>query len=201
MFTGVMVAYCYPMAGDRALIGYLADHVSSSGAFYGGILVVNEKGLPREFRHTEGINPSRLQRTLYGDALLSSLGAEAMGPVLLRALTKKPSILLIDPKGRDQFGEFVLNQRPAGLLTSAPNSESMFMDQIAPSGNMLDHIQLVHHGIDKSQIFVYVDEGDGRGGEDALKTAQTLMNLKSPFDRVRSVLAQVAEIEESKGRK
>ncbi|MDR3690269.1 MAG: hypothetical protein P4L46_12885 [Fimbriimonas sp.] len=184
------------------MIGYLAEYVSTSGGHYGGLLVVNEKGLPREFRHTDGIRPTRLQQILYGDTLDSCLGTDSMGPALLAALQKRPSILLVDEKSRLIFGEFVLAHRPAALIVCGPSLDLLtFMNQIAPSGDLVDAVPLTHKGVTNSHIVAYVDEGDEGGGRAALLLAQGLMNLRSPFDRIRSVLAQVAEIEEGKGKK
>ena len=75
------------------------------------------------------------------------------------------------------------------------------MDQLSLTGDMLDCVELSHFGVSGSYIYAYIGESEERSGRSALEVAQSTMNLHSPFGRVRSVLAQVAEIEEQKNRK
>jgi len=186
---------------DLVLLGYLAEYISSSGTYYAGILVVNERGLPREFRHTDGVKPSRLQQTLYGDSMDSCLGMDSLGPALYNVLGVKPAVMLLDERGKRVFGDFVLEHLPAAIVKAAKSAEAIFMDQISPMGNMLDALQFDHHGVADSHVFAYIEDNETKSGAQAIKSAHGKMNLVSPFDRVRSVLAQVAEVEENKGRK
>jgi hypothetical protein len=126
---------------------------------------------------------------------------DTLGPALYNALGMQPAVLLVDDRGNRVFGDFVLEHLPAAFLKSAKSAEAIFMDQISPLGNMLDAEQFGHHGVEGSYVFAYVEDNDSKSGVHALKSAQGRMNLVSPFDRVRSVLAQVAEVEENKSRK
>ena len=61
------------MPDNDYLLGYLAHFVSPQRGYYGGILVTDTRGVPREFRHTDAIKPTRTQTVLYGDSLEASL--------------------------------------------------------------------------------------------------------------------------------
>jgi hypothetical protein len=51
------------------MIGYLDVQQLDPAGYLGGLLVVDDFGLPVEFRHSVALRPTKLQRTLYGDAL------------------------------------------------------------------------------------------------------------------------------------
>lgn len=80
------------------MIAYLDVQNLEPGGYLGGILVVDEFGLPVEFRHTVALRPSALQRTLYGDALDRYLRAAVICVRLLGDLEKRPDVVLVtDP--------------------------------------------------------------------------------------------------------
>ena len=85
---------------NEYLLGFLAHLVTPKGMYYGGLLVTNTKGVPKEFRHSDGIQPNRVQILLYGDCLESSLGSDTLAPVLYNSLPQKPHVLLIDQASR-----------------------------------------------------------------------------------------------------
>ena len=93
------------MPSPDPLIGYLAHYVTPQQRhYYGGILTVDLRGMPREFRHTEAIKPSSMQSLLYGETLELAIGSDAVAPALYSSLTRKPTLLLIETLGRALFG-------------------------------------------------------------------------------------------------
>ncbi len=188
------------MAEDKHLLGYLGEYVSPGGSFYGGLLVTNERGLPREFRHTDATRPSKLQVTLYGDQLHSCLGSDAMAPALYNSLTEKPGVLQVDRMGKRFFGEFVGQISPAALLIAAPSDEGLFAESVSPLGDLVDFVRLDHLRVPNSFVFAYLVDDVGGNGRRILETAQRQMNLYSPFDRIRTVLRQIAEMDEVRPR-
>jgi len=177
----------------------MAHYVSPQRAYYGGILVTNAKGVPREFRHSEGVRPTKLQEALYGDSLELSLGLDALGPALYDALQLRPDVLLVDAESRQVFGSFLDAHPPAALLVVYDDPEKAFADTISPEGNLLGARELQLKTPSKDRLFAYIEEGDSGGaGFRALADAQKGMNLVSPFQRIRLVLAQVAETEQDR---
>jgi hypothetical protein len=104
-------------------IGYLGRYVSQDGAYYAGLLVTNVRGVPREFWHSEGVKPTRLQTKLYGESLEDSLGSDALAPALYDALGTRPDLLLIDREGKDLFGRFIAAHLPAAMLVQYPDRD------------------------------------------------------------------------------
>ena len=60
------------------------------------MLVIDENGIPQEFRCTLPLRPSFVQRTLYGEKLEPYIFVELMGARLMRALDTEPSYCLVE---------------------------------------------------------------------------------------------------------
>lgn len=104
------------------MIAYLDVLRLDPAGYLGGILVVDEFGLPLEFRHTVAMRPTRLQATLYGDALDRYLRAAVITTRLLDDLERSPSVVLVtDPQlaiGGDELP--VAHMEASGLEPSGP---------------------------------------------------------------------------------
>lgn len=77
------------------LVGYIDIYKSGKNDFIGGVLITDRLGIPVEFRHTEAVSPSRVQKALYGQALEKFLKCETMAKCLLKDIDKKPSVLVV----------------------------------------------------------------------------------------------------------
>ena len=183
------------------LLGYMAHYQTQQRAYYGGILVTDIRGVPKEFRHSEGIRPTRMQTTLYGDSLETSLGTDALAPALYGALTLKPDVLIVDKESRLLFGSFANAHTPAALLVPLPDPDLAFADTLTMDGNLLDARDFDLRGSTSERVYAYIEEGrSGDMGARALQAAQKTMNLMSPFERIRLVLAEVAQAEHGRSR-
>lgn len=67
----------------------------SDESLRGGILVTNIRTEPVEFRCTDRVRPTLLQKTLWGGRLPRYLAVEIVGKPLIDALTEGPSLVLI----------------------------------------------------------------------------------------------------------
>lgn len=77
-------------------LAYLARHVFEDGhAYRGGLLVVNERGQPLEFRCTSPIRPNAVQSTLYGESLHPYMALELVGKPLLGTAREGFNLLLV----------------------------------------------------------------------------------------------------------
>lgn len=76
--------------------GYLVVRAEEGRAYLGGLMVTDERGLPVDFRYTDPVTPTRLQRALYGGVLDRYLRGEVVLRTLLGDLERPPSLLLVD---------------------------------------------------------------------------------------------------------
>lgn len=77
------------------LLGYITTRVFEGPTYLGGILIVDKRGIPVEFKYLEPIKPSKLQTILYGNTIDRYIRIESVGIPLVEALEHKPSILLV----------------------------------------------------------------------------------------------------------
>ncbi|HEY9722326.1 MAG TPA: hypothetical protein V6D47_09940 [Oscillatoriaceae cyanobacterium] len=70
---------------------HLAPHV-----YAGGLMVVDERGLPLDFRYTDPVTPSRVQQILYGKALERHVKQDVIFHHLADKIEPKPAFLLVD---------------------------------------------------------------------------------------------------------
>lgn len=68
----------------------------ASGAYAGGLMVVDARGLPLDFRYTEPVQPTRLQEVLYGKTLDRHMRHDVLFKQLTARLEPKPHWLFVD---------------------------------------------------------------------------------------------------------
>lgn len=77
------------------MIGYLLVK-KIENKYIGGILIINEKGIPLEFKYTEPIIPTGIQKIIYGSSLDEFLSTEIIGKTLVEKAENKPEIILVN---------------------------------------------------------------------------------------------------------
>ncbi|MDR3164126.1 MAG: hypothetical protein LBU13_00945 [Synergistaceae bacterium] len=82
------------MDNIRQLLGY-ATIDSRENYFRGAALVTDSRGIPTDFRYTEPVRPTKLERVLYGNALEVYLREDIILDNLLKAVEVKPSLWLL----------------------------------------------------------------------------------------------------------
>lgn len=76
--------------GNRAF-GYVIVE-EDKGVFQGAVMVTDFRGIPLDFRYTDPVRPTRLERVLYGEALELYLREEILLKNLLKAVEIRPQI-------------------------------------------------------------------------------------------------------------
>lgn len=76
-------------------LAYLITKQLQSGSILGAILICDTKGFPLEFRYTEPINPTKIQRVLYGNNLDKYLKVDVILDSLLKVLSTNYDFLLV----------------------------------------------------------------------------------------------------------
>ncbi len=77
------------------MIGYLSVKKMDE-KYVGGLLIIDESGIPHEFKYTDPITPTPLQRILYGKSLESYLNTEVIAKSLLKKVENRPEIVFTD---------------------------------------------------------------------------------------------------------
>ncbi len=76
---------------DSPVLGYIKVD-GEEGGFRGALLVVDSRGIPLDFRYTDLVSPTKLERVLYGEALELYVREEVILGSLLGAVEKKPDL-------------------------------------------------------------------------------------------------------------
>ncbi len=88
------------------MIGYISVEVENE-KHTGGIIIVDERGIPVEFKYTEPVQPTQLQKIIYGRSLEEYLHVEIIAKSLLSKVENKPGIFLTDDVKLIEAGEEV----------------------------------------------------------------------------------------------
>ncbi|GHT10103.1 hypothetical protein FACS1894170_01720 [Planctomycetales bacterium] len=136
---------------------------ATENGFVGALLVVDQQGVPLEFKCTESIKPNSTQRILYGDKMKSHILAKLCGVPLLGIVTNKPTILFVSQSAfldiRNEIDIPVLSiERAANTEQIDTNSFSKQSHKSFPNDN------------------------------DALTTIPFEFELTEPFDRINKAV-------------
>ena len=78
------------MAAGKLSFGYVLSLSVAEDVFMGGAMVTDAYGLPLEFRYTEPVRATKLQRILYGDVLEKYIHGDVIAGNLIGRLDQKP---------------------------------------------------------------------------------------------------------------
>jgi hypothetical protein len=165
--------------------GFLVVRADADGTYVGGLMVTDPSGLPLDFRYTDPITPTRLQRALYGGVLDRYLRGEVVLRTLLAAVERAPTILLVDDSALLEEG---IDACPVALVEptradplGAPGARS------APSGGSL-LLQVAEAGHPVRVILPAGKEDASGDVADALVALGRTMDVLEPAERVRDAL-------------
>jgi hypothetical protein len=171
------------------VIGYLDVQAFDASGYIGGLLVVDEFGLPVEFRHSIALRPTKLQRTLYGDSLDRYLRAAVIAVRLLDDLESQPGVVLTaDPVLAVGGGALPVAawERTGVAALGARGTLQPF--EGASSGFLLE----LRAGEAPLRLVTKADPSAYRGMADAVLAAADTMDVTEPHARVRAALALIA---------
>ncbi len=81
-----------------SLLGYLVVKAVRELVYMGGIGVFNEFGIPQEFRYTDPVEPTEVQRILFGDSLDLAVRVKVVGESLIKELSVSPEYIITHTK-------------------------------------------------------------------------------------------------------
>ena len=76
------------------VLGYLVVE-DRDGVFEGAALVADTRGIPLDFRYTEPVRPTRLERILYGSALDLYLREDVLLKNLIESVETRPTLWIL----------------------------------------------------------------------------------------------------------
>jgi hypothetical protein len=174
--------------GDHILIGYMSIAELSKDLFRGGLLLVDLKGKPQDFRCTSVIKPNAIQRALYGGTLAGHMALNLCGLPLLDALQKKPALLVASSPDlfalREEIDIPMLWLRRQGAVLPSSQSSGEACELVASDSGLFDT--------------VLTSCASGHGEEFAasvewIRQIARLIDPLEPFTRVEAALKLVQD--------
>ncbi len=84
------------MSDVNMSLGYLMVTRTADNDYVGGIMVTDPYAIPVEFKYSEPIKPTGLQKILYGNSIEKYLLVDVIAKKLLQNLEEKPKFILIE---------------------------------------------------------------------------------------------------------
>lgn len=176
---------------DDLHIAYLARGEFEDGkASRGGILIVDARGLPLEFRCTSPIRPNPVQRITYGDSLIPYIAVELIAKPLLRGVRESFGLILVnDPSFlnlREHFEYPTVYVRRQG-------------DDLGGAGHEVEQESGVLLDPDAGRFDPVVIEtfrqhkADTQAAHPALERVGQHLDILEPFERIKRALDKVHE--------
>ncbi len=89
-------------------IGFFSvESTKDNKGYVGAILIIDDKGIPQEFRVTEAIKPTIIQKQLYGKSLNEFIGVTLCGKPLYDIIRVKPGLLVVNQNEHVGLGDEV----------------------------------------------------------------------------------------------
>lgn len=172
---------------DAPKPGYLVVDIDDDGTCVGGLMVTDENGLPLDFRFTDPITPTPLQRALYGGALERYLRADVVAGTLLSSIEVRPTMILVDD-------DDLLRLPDASCPVAAVDVTRI--PAVGPvgttKGEKADQTLLqASEGVSPLRVTIGDEKSMGQVTE-SLITLYAHMDALEPADRVRRALSLIA---------
>jgi hypothetical protein len=182
------------LAASHNSVGYIAVD-GAEGFFRGASLVVDFRGIPMDFRYTDPIRPTRLERILYGSALEIYLREELILESLIGAVEVKPALWicreaeLLAPLKSATKGKVL-------FLTSSSRSPLEAAGSLENAGESGVAYMVQADSVSAPLRAAFPDntrEDEVRQAVGLLVEAAKTMELLEPFGRIQKALASLGE--------
>nr|WP_321500045.1 hypothetical protein [uncultured Dethiosulfovibrio sp.] len=166
---------------DSPVLGYITVNADGDG-FRGAALVVDHRGIPLDFRYTDTVSPTRLERVLYGDALEIYVREEVILGSLLDAVEESPNIWIC---GDRHLLEPVSNRAKCLAVTLEGANRNALeepgsLSPMPEEGYYLLQVSLMGPPCRLSVL----SEPDSAKAASMLVTAGATMDVLEPFSRI-----------------
>ena len=171
-------------------IAYLGVY-DLNGAYAGGLLVCNQRGLPVDFRYVEPIKPTRLQELIYGAALRRYIMVEAIGAGLLKECAANYTVTFVDD---EVF--FELLERCKAPIVKVGKSSHEPLEEIGMWENMFGEGVVFQAKEGDAPIRLVFPEGDNGFIEGFMKDVSVLaetLDLLEPLERIKHAVEEIGK--------
>lgn len=166
---------------EKHLIAYLGIRkTKDDGGYIGGLLIINDRGIPRDFRCTSPLRPNVTQRALYGDTLESHISVELLGLQLLDAITLPTLCCVVEDS-------VLLELRERVDLPIVHIEQSRESDSSNGGSNGRFRLESSISGVQPVTIRTY-QKADYEAVGKTLGNAFGRIDLLEPFDRITSAI-------------
>jgi len=171
-------------------IGFLTLHESEKTGYIASFLITDVNGIPMEFRCTHPLKPDAVQRSLYGERLLSYIGVEACGKPLMKAMKNKPKLLFVDKpfllKLDEQAPYPTIFVKDAEGDEEAPTAESFGSDY---------HVEVIESEYNGFEPLEIVTKGELRPKtRELIGQVYAEYNLLEAFDRMKNAVESLGQL-------
>ncbi len=159
------------------MIGYLVVE-EVNGKHIGGIMVTNELGIPQEFKYTDPVVPTALQKIIYGNSLEFYLHTEIIAKSLVQKLENKPEVIFVD-ETKLLFDKSIVF---ISLLSQAVQEKKEGNEAIINLEGKTVRVMLTENLVIDDKLI------------DKIRELGTQMDIFEPLLRVRKALEYVCEL-------
>ncbi len=179
------------MTGQKdTLIAYFSIlRTPNSEGYIGGMLVLDQRGVPMEFRCTLPVRPTQAQKALYGNTLEPYVFNQLIGLPLTQALINQPACYIVKNTMMLELREYISS--PVVYIEQYSGSLSA-----SDSSNPDNQIQLSSETAGFQPItarFMNGYESDYEIILDKLEETFKQIDLLEPFDRITTAFNVLSE--------
>ncbi len=178
-------------AGPK-ILGYVTVS-GDRGLFRGALLAVDFRGIPLDFRYTDPIRPTKLEKVLYGQSLEVYLREELILGSLVKACEVRPVFWIVAESSLIVPLRRIVNAKVCALAqsTNRPLSATGDLEPQQEPGVFLLQADSV-----SAPPRLYLPDlraDEARGVSQLLVDAASTMELLEPFSRIEKALGVVEE--------
>ncbi|MFP5503844.1 MAG: hypothetical protein ACLGIN_15240 [Candidatus Sericytochromatia bacterium] len=166
-------------------LAYMKIVTLSPGAFAGGLMIVDERGLPVDFRYTDPVQPSRVQQILYGKSLERHVRQDVIFKHLVEKLEPRPSLLLVDD-------DLLLGLPASTPVAMVVETRLAPLHEAAERQTISDHEYLLQVGETGSPVRIKIGKDDpalaDKVAELLLEVVEHGLDPTEPFGRIRGAV-------------
>jgi hypothetical protein len=158
--------------GDKTF-GFFNLYETKSDCYIGSLLVTSDSGLPMEYKCTQPISISEIQKVLYGEQLVQYIGVNLCLTSILENLKHKPKLLFVI------IPDFITSEVPINITTVLINKEAQITKE---------SLELVNSEGKYPPLLISVNNHQQTEFKEKLPIINDLFNrfnLVEPFERMR----------------